>query len=113
MTKHVIEGSVITRDYPLAVEETHSIKQTVIDAIIKTGAGIVHTVTFSTADAAPTAGTIAIYDGVDAGGTLIFTWTLTTAVFFPVSILLDALFSTGLFVAFTTTADVSVTVTYR
>jgi len=83
------------------------------DALVKTGAGVVHTVTFSQADAAPTAGSITIYDSLTEGGQTIFTHTFTTAVFNPVTILLDIPFKIGLYIGFTTTADVSVTVSYK
>jgi hypothetical protein len=83
------------------------------DGLICTGSGIIHSITFSCDDAAPTAGTINVNDGLTAGaGTELFSWTLTTAVFNPVTIFLDIPFSTGLFADFTTTADVNVIVTY-
>lgn len=83
------------------------------DALIKTGPGVVHTITFAQLDAAPTAGSIILYDNTAESGNIIFTHTQTTAVFMPVTITLDATFNTGLYLGFTTTADVSVTVTYR
>jgi len=91
----------------------HEIKQAQADLIVAVGPGVLHTVTISEGDAAPTAGTIDIYDGTSAVGTKLFTWTLTTAVFNPISILLDVKYNIGLFIDFTTTADVSVAVTYR
>jgi hypothetical protein len=79
------------------------------DGLVRTGAGILHTVTISQADAAPTAGDIFIRDAVAAGaGTILFHWNLTTAVFVPFTVTLDVKFTTGLFVDFTTTADVNV-----
>ncbi len=79
------------------------------DATVRTGAGIVHTVTIAQADAAPTAGDIYIRDAVAAGaGTVLFHWNLTTAVFVPFTVTLDMKFTTGLFIDFTTTADVNV-----
>jgi hypothetical protein len=79
------------------------------DGLVRTGAGILHTVTISQADAAPTAGDIFIRDAVAAGaGTVLFHWNLTTAVFIPFTVTLDVKFTTGLFVDFTTTADVNV-----
>lgn len=78
-----------------------------------TGRGTLHTVTISQDDAAPTAGTIDIYDGTDANGTLIFSWTLTTAVFIPFTLTFDVDVTTGIFVDFTTTADVNVTTTHK
>ena len=83
------------------------------DTQVKASAGFVHTVTISQNDAAPTAGTIDIYDNTAASGTKIFTWTLTTAVFTPFSVTLDVSCATGIYVDFTTTADVAVFVSYR
>jgi len=83
------------------------------DTLVKSGAGSLHTITFSCNDAAPTAGTIDVYDNTSASGTKIFSWTLTTAVFVPVSIVLDVAISNGIYVDFTTTADVNVLLSYR
>jgi hypothetical protein len=79
------------------------------DGLVRTGPGILHTITISQQDAAPTAGTIQVRDAVAAGaGTVLFEWILTTAVFVPFTVTLDVKFTTGLFVDFTTTADVNV-----
>lgn len=83
------------------------------DTAVKSGAGFLHTLTFSQIDAAPTAGTIIVYDNTAESGTIIFSSTWTTAVFFPTTITLDVSFSTGLYIGFTTTADIGVTVSYR
>jgi len=83
------------------------------DGQVKASAGFIHTVTFSCDDAAPTAGTITIYDNTAESGTEIMSWTLTTAVFNPTTITLDCTCATGIYVGFTTTADVNVLVTYR
>ncbi len=82
-------------------------------ATIKSGAGFLHALQFSQNDAAPTAGTIDVYDGVDTNGTKLFSWTLTTAVFVPFSVLMDVSFATGLHFVITTTADVNVSASYR
>ena len=84
---------------------------TAVTLQVKTGAGLLHTITISQADAAPTAGIIGVYDGV-AGGLPIFVWAPTTAVFMPFTLTLDVEFLTGLYVLFVTTADVYVTVSY-
>ena len=109
-----IAGEDLTNDV-LKVEQRFSYSGVIAaDALVKTGAGFVHTVTISQADAAPTAGTISVLDSVAAGaGTAIFTWNLTTAVFVPFTVTLDMSFSTGLYLDFTTTADVNVQVSYR
>lgn len=82
------------------------------DTLVRTGPGYLHTVTIAQDDAAPSAGTIDIYDGTDANGVKIFSWTLTTAVFIPFTVILDVNFSTGLYMDFTTTADVNVMASY-
>lgn len=83
------------------------------DGLVKTGTGVLHSVTFTCNDAAPTAGSVIIYDSLTEAGTQILNHTFTVTPFAPCTVLLDAAFVTGLFVGFTTTADVNVTVTYR
>lgn len=83
------------------------------DTAVKSGAGFLHTLTFSQIDAAPTAGSIIVYDNTAESGTIIFSSTWTTAVFYPTTVTIDASFSTGLYIGFTTTADIGVTVSYR
>lgn len=83
------------------------------DTLVKTGPGVLHSITFSCNDAAPTAGSVIVYDNTAESGTQIFNHTFTTTPFAPCTVLLDAAFITGLYVGFTTTADVNVTVTYR
>lgn len=83
------------------------------DTQVKGAAGFIHTVTISQNDAAPTAGTIDIYDNTSATGSKLFTWTLTTAVFNPFTVILNASCANGIYVDFTTTADVAVVVSYR
>lgn len=83
------------------------------DGLVKTGTGVVHTITFSCNDAAPTAGSVIVYDSLTETGTQIFNHTFTATPFAPSTITLDAAFNTGLYVGFTTTNDVNVTVTYR
>jgi hypothetical protein len=86
----------------------------VADALIKTGAGLLHTLTFSCNDAAPTAGTIIVYDNTAESGTpVLFNHTFTTTPFMPFTVVLDTKFNTGLYVGFTTTADVNCVVSYR
>lgn len=82
------------------------------DTLVKTGTGTVHTVTFTCNDAAPTAGSIILFDSTTEANTQILNHTFTTTPFLPVTVLLDAAFATGLYVGFTTTADVNCTVTY-
>lgn len=83
------------------------------DALVKTGTGKLHTLTFSCNDAAPTAGSIIVYDSLTEANTQIFNHTFTTTPFLPTTVVLDVAFKTGLYVGFTTTADVNVTVSYK
>lgn len=82
------------------------------DTLVRTGACVVHSIAFGQGDAAPTAGSIDFYDNTAASGTKVYTHTFDTTTFRPTSILLDAACTTGLYVDFTTTADVTVFVTY-
>ena len=95
--------------YPLG----HSVNMVAADTLIKTGAGVLHTVTFSCNDAAPTAGSIIIYDNTAESGTVILNHTFTTTPFLPTTVVLDVAFATGLYIGFTTTNDVNVTVSWR
>lgn len=81
------------------------------DQLVKSGAGALHTVTFSS-DAAATAGTIIIYDNTAESGTIIKTITLIAAFEDAHTLVFDCAFSTGLYFGFTTTADVTVSCTY-
>ncbi len=83
------------------------------DALVKTGAGVLKTITFSCNDAAPTAGSIIIYDSLTETGTIIFSETFTTTPFRAYTLIINALFSTGLYVGFTTTNDVNVSLSYE
>jgi hypothetical protein len=85
----------------------------VADALVISGQGVLHTIVISCNDAAPTAGTIVVYDDIAETGTKLFSWTVTTAVFTPVSVLLDVDFNKGLYIGFTTTADVNVSLQYK
>lgn len=105
-------GEDLTNDVT-KVEQRFSYANISSDTAVKSGAGFLHTVTFAQIDAAPTAGTIIIYDNTAESGTIIFSSTWTTAVFYPTTVTIDAAFSTGLYVGFTTTADIGVTLSYR
>lgn len=95
------------------VEQRFSYQLVAADTLIKTGAGFLHTLTFTCNDAAPTAGSIIVYDNTAESGTQILNHTFTTTPFVPTTVVLDVSFATGLYVGFTTTNDVNVTVSYR
>lgn len=91
----------------------YSVTKVSADALIKTGAGQLHTLTFTCDDAAPTAGSIIVFDNTAESGTQIYDETFTTTPFRGYTVTLDCAFTTGLYIGFTTTADVNCTVTYR
>lgn len=83
------------------------------DGQVKAGVGVLHSLTFTCNDAAPTAGSIIVYDSLTETGTEIYNETFTTTPFRGYTVLLDVAFKTGMYVGFTTTADVNVTVAYK
>jgi hypothetical protein len=107
-----LAGEDLTNDV-MKTEQRFSYALVTADTAVKSGAGFLHTLTFSCNDAAPTAGSIIVYDNTAESGTQIFNHTFTTTAFTPFTVTIDASFSTGLYVGFTTTNDVNVTVSYR
>lgn len=107
-----IAGEDLTNDV-LKTEQRYSGSVLAADTLVKTGSGFLHALTFSCNDAAPTAGSIIVYDSVTEANTQLFNHTFTTTPFMPFTVILDVTFSTGLYVGFTTTADVNVTPSYR
>jgi hypothetical protein len=85
----------------------------VVDTQVSAVPGFLHCISIAQNDAAPTAGSIVVYDNTAESGTQIFNWTLTTAVFTPFQYCPDARLTTGLYIGFTTTGDVNVAVSYR
>jgi len=82
------------------------------DALIKTGAGVLHAVVCNS-DAAATAGSFTIYDNTAESGTQIHTITFGASLYPPTTMVFDVAFTTGLFFGFTTTADVTCSASYR
>lgn len=98
----------------LKVEERYSYQAVVAaDTQVKGSAGFLHSVTISCNDAAPTAGSLIIYDSLTEANTQVFNHTFTTTPFPPLTILLDYVMGTGIYFGFTTTADVNVSASYR
>lgn len=83
------------------------------DTLVKTGAGLLHTATFTCNDAAPTAGSIIIYDNTAESGSELLNHTFTTTPFAPFTVTLDTSVTNGIYVGFTTTNDVNVFLSYR
>lgn len=82
------------------------------DAALFTGPGVLHTLVCWGSDAAATAGDVAIRDSVAAGagaGTILIQYQIAASLLLPQSSVLDVPFANGLFVDYTTTADVSCT----
>lgn len=78
------------------------------DAALFTGPGVLHTIVCWGADAAATAGDVAIRDSV-AAGTILIQYQIAASLLLPQSSVLDVPFANGLFVDYTTTTDVSCT----
>ena len=108
----LIAGEDLTNDV-LKVEQRFSYAFVQADAQVKGSAGFLHALTFHENDAAPTAGTIDVYDNTAGSGTKVFSWTLTTTVFMPVTVVLNCVMATGIYIDLTTTADVNVTASFR
>ena len=108
----ILAGEDVVNDV-MKVEQRFAPINVAADTLVKAGPGVLHTLTFAPTDAAPTAGSIVVYDNTAESGAKIFEWNVTTAVFMPFTVTLDVAFSVGLYVGFTTTADVAVTVSYR
>jgi len=83
------------------------------DTLVKTGAGLLHSILLTCNDAAPTAGDIVIYDNTAESGSELFRHNFTTTPFMPVPIVVDVSVANGIYVGFTTTADVNVFLSYR
>lgn len=107
-----LAGEDLTNDV-MKTEQRFSFTRVTADTQIKSGAGFLHALTFACADAAPTAGSIIVYDSLSETGTVIYSETFDTTAFRGYTVILDVSFSTGLYVGFTTTADVGCTVSYR
>lgn len=110
--------AVLATDQPaltnaLKTEQQFSGTKLAADGQVKGAAGFLHTLTFSCNDAAPTAGSIIVYDSLTETGTELYNETFTTTPFRGYSVLLDVAFATGLYVGFTTTNDVNVTISFR
>lgn len=95
------------------VEHRFSYLLATADTLVKTGTGVLHSVTFTPNDATPTAGSIILYDNTAESGAQILNWNIAATAFVPITVVLDVEFLSGLYIGFTTTADVNVTLSYR
>jgi len=83
------------------------------DAIVHTGPCVLHSITFN---GMTTVGDVDIYDGVDAGGVLIGTLILRSAVHVscqPFTLILDCEMDTGIFFDYDATFAGNFTVTFK
>lgn len=108
----LISGEDQTNDV-LKTEHQFSYAYCTADTAVKAAAGFLHSLTFAQTDAAPTAGTIIVYDNTAESGTIVYSETFDTTVFRGYTVTLDVKMNTGIYVGFTTTADVGCTVSYR
>lgn len=114
--KKVTQGTALPgSDYEndvTKVQQVYNVVMLTADNLVNTGVTRLHTATFSCNDAAPTAGSIIFYNNTAESGTQIFNHTFTTTPFAPFTVTFDCELATGLYVGFTTTADVNVTITF-
>lgn len=84
------------------------------DAACKSAAGFLYSVTCAGTDAAATAGDVTIRDSTSAGaGTVVQTIGIAAAYQNPFTVWINAAFTTGIYLDFTTTADVMCSASYR
>lgn len=84
------------------------------DTQVKASAGFVHVLECIGTDAVATAGTIILYDNTAESGTIIRSWAVTAiAIPMPVLFSINQVATTGLYLGFTTTVDVTCSVSYR
>lgn len=83
------------------------------DGLAINGEAYLKAIIVSMGDGAPTAGNVIIYDNTTNSGTIIHSEYFTTAVFRTFFIPLDIVVNNGVYVDFTTTADVNVSFIYR
>jgi hypothetical protein len=98
----------------MKVEERYSYALDDADLVVKGTPGFVHTFTCWGEDGTAEAGSVTLRDATSAGsGTIVYGETFAAAAYTAKTIILDAIFATGIVIDFTTTTDVFCTVTYR
>lgn len=107
-----LAGEDITNDL-IVTEQRYQGTMCTGDTQVLGAPGFLHAVTFMCNDAAPTAGSIIIYDSLTEAGTQVFNHTFTTTPFMPFTVTFNRVMGTGIYVGFTTTNDVNVQVNYR
>jgi hypothetical protein len=101
----------------LKTEHQYAFTRCTADTQVKASAGFIHTITIQSTDATPTAGSIIIYDNTAESGTEICRFdvkaTANVGIQSSQTIILDVVTNTGIYVGFTTVADVAVTLSWR
>lgn len=99
----------------MVTEQRYLLSATVsADTQIKASAGFVKDITCIGTDAAATAGTIILYNSLTEVAPAIWTWNVAAAaVLTPITFPIDFVAGTGIYLGFTTTADVQCYVRYR
>jgi len=95
------------------IPNTYLHKTVSADALIKSGDTIVHSITFSPTDVAVTAGSITLLNATEIGTGTSTSYYFSAAYHEANTIILDEVFTNGLYLDFTTTADVNVNVSYK
>lgn len=84
------------------------------DTAIKSAPGYVDLLTCIGSDATATAGTIILYDNTAESGTVVVSWDVQAVAYStPVIFTVRRAFTTGIYLGYTTTADVKCYLTYR
>lgn len=113
---HLIAGEDQTNGV-MRVEGQFSGTQCTADTQVKASAGFLHAITVQSTDAVPTAGSIVVYDNTAESGTEVFRLdvkaTASVGADGARTFLFDRIMTTGIYVGFTTTADVAVQVNWR
>lgn len=111
----VLNGRCVVEERYLTVPAGGSTPKIAADQLYATGPGLVKSIDCYS-DAAATAGTIAVLDSTAAGtGTKIFEFDVLAVAYNPTGLKqeLNVPFSIGLYLDFTTTADMQCTMRYR
>lgn len=95
------------------VEMSYTRTKVTADASVKAAPGYVESFSCAPNDSAPTAGTIVLYDNTEESGTELFRFEVTTTYFLPWSVDIHAPAAIGIYVGYTTTADVNCWANWR
>lgn len=94
-------------------DNTFNYKNVTESTLVKTGQTWVHTITYSPTDAAAQGAAIEILDNTTIGSGTSTKFYVPAAAMVPVTVTLDQVFDTGLYVYMSGTTDVNVSVSYK